>query len=64
MRMELPDGQRFPVLCRNDPAHWDSFGDLARTPTHVMMDRQGTEVRRRQGGMQPADLDELWTLIG
>ena len=64
MRTGVPPGQRFPVLWRNDPAHRDSFGDLARTPTHVMLDRQGAEVRRRPGGMQPADWDELWTLIG
>ncbi len=59
-----PAPHRFPMVWRHDPAHQDSFGTLARTPTHVMLDRQGTEVRRRQGGMEAGDWDELWTLIG
>lgn len=64
MRTVLAPADRFPLLWRLDPAHRDSFGEIVRLPTHVILDRQGVEVRRRQGGMQPGDWDDLWTLIG
>ena len=64
MRSGVPAPQRFPMVWRHHPAHQDSFGELARTPTHVVVDRQGTEVSRRPGSMQPGDWDDLWSLIG
>ncbi|WP_372827027.1 peroxiredoxin family protein [Polaromonas sp.] len=59
-----PAPQRFPMVWRLHANHQDSFGPMSRTPTHVILDRQATEFRRREGGMQSGDWDELWSLMG
>lgn len=59
-----PPNAQMKIVWRRDPAHRDGFGELAaRSPTAVIVDRQGREVKRISGRM-PAELwDDIAELV-
>lgn len=61
--LSIPANQRFPIVWRNAPGHQDSFGTIARTPTHFVLDKAHKQVLRREGTFQPTDWDDLWTSL-
>ncbi|MES2073205.1 MAG: redoxin domain-containing protein [Pseudomonadota bacterium] len=56
----VPKQQRFPILWRNAPGHKDSFGAIAKQPTHFVLDKKRHILLRREGTFQPNDWDMLW----
>lgn len=56
----VPKQQRFPILWRNAPGHKDSFGPIAKQPTHFVLDKKRHILLRREGTFQPNDWDMLW----
>ena len=61
--LSIPADQRFPILWRNTPGHQDSFGAIAKKPTHFVLDKEHRQVMRREGAFLPGDWDDLWTLL-
>lgn len=60
LKVSVPAEQRFPIAWRNAHGHQDSFGPIARRPTHYVLNRQHQQVLRREGSFQPTDWDDLW----
>ncbi len=61
--LSVPAEQRFPIIWRNAPGHQDSFGAIAKKPTHFVLDKAHRQVVRREGPFQPTDWDDLWTSL-
>jgi peroxiredoxin len=61
--LSVPADQRFPIVWRNAPKHQDSFGKIAKKPTHFILDKAHRQVLRREGAFQPSDWDDLWASL-
>jgi hypothetical protein len=61
--LTTPADQRFPLIWRNAPQHADTFGPIAKQPTHFVLDKNQEQVFRREGTFQPDDWDQLWTKL-
>ncbi len=59
----IPAEARYPIVWRKAPEHRDSFGPIAKTPTHFVLNRAHKQVLRRDGVFQPDDWDDLWTSL-
>jgi peroxiredoxin len=59
----VPADQRFPIVWRNAQVHEDSFGVIAKMPTHFVLDKAHRQVLRREGRFKPTDWDDLWTSL-
>lgn len=62
--LSLAPHERFPIVWRGASGHQDSFGAIARTPTHFVLDRTHKQVLKREGLFQPNDWDDLWLSLG
>lgn len=63
-KLTIAPRQQFPVVWRAAPRHQDSFGPVTRHPTHVLVTRGGQPALRREGGLLPADWDDIWLALG
>jgi peroxiredoxin len=60
----VPPNEQMKIVWRRDAAHRDSFGELsAKTPTTIVIDRQG-KVAKTVSGRMPAELwDDIAELV-
>jgi peroxiredoxin len=63
INLSIPADQRFPIIWRNAGGHQDSFGSIAKKPTHFVLDKEHRQVLHREGAFLPGDWDDLWTLL-
>ena len=60
----VPPNPQMKLVWRHDPAHHDSFGELAtRTPTTVIIDRKGAVVKSVTGRAAPELWDDIAELV-
>ena len=55
--------EQFPLVWRNSPEHKDSFGAIKRDPTVMVIDKNGAVTLKREGIIQDADWDDIWTSL-
>ena len=58
-----PKDEQFPLVWRNSPQHKDSFGEIKRDPSLVVIDKHGNITLKREGVIQDNDWDEIWASL-
>ncbi len=58
-----PKDEQFPLIWRNAPEYKDSFGTIKRDPTVVVIGKNGDVTLKREGIIQDADWDDIWTSL-
>ena len=55
--------EQFPLVWRNAPEYKDSFGTIKRDPTVMVIGKNGEVALKREGIIQDADWDDIWTSL-
>ncbi|WP_373975530.1 peroxiredoxin family protein [Chitinibacter sp. SCUT-21] len=63
VRATTPKDEQFPLLWRPDSVHQDSFGELKNDSTVFVIGKNGEITLTREGVIQDADWDEIWTSL-
>lgn len=58
-----PKDEQFPLLWRNAAGYKDNFGTIRKDPTVMVINKNGEIVLKREGIIQDADWDDLWTSL-
>lgn len=55
--------EQFPLVWRNAAEYKDSFGPIKRDPTIIVIGKNGEVTLKREGIIQDADWDDIWTSL-
>ncbi|WP_348944777.1 redoxin domain-containing protein [Chitinibacter sp. FCG-7] len=63
VRATTPKDEQFPLLWRFDGAQQDNFGEMNSDSTVFVIGKTGEITLKREGIIQDADWDDIWTAL-